>query len=356
MDSVETTTKDGDAIPVSYTLKAFNSFALGKPHIQTIKFVFYRNEDDLVHALKDGSVGAVNSISPIVAKSLTEKGYRVLHTPLPRVLAVFFNQSEAPIFSDSAVRKALTLATDKEAVINKVLAGYGVKLNSPIPPGSANYEADSAETPKAERLTSARNLLTKAGWNFASTTNAWTKKVKKETQTLRFDLATGDADELKAVAQELKTSWEELGAQVTIHVFATGDLKETIVRPRKFDTLFFGQVLGRDGDPYPFWHSSQRLDPGLNVASYVSSRVDKILEGARTETDSVKRAKAYANFRDEVVKDAPAVFMYAPEFLYALPKEVRGVSLGSIIVPAERFLNIYEWYIETNNVWRIFVK
>lgn len=356
MDSIETTTKDGDAIPVSYTLKAFGSFALGTPHIKTIKFVFYRNEDDLVQALRYGSVDAINSISPSIAKELSEKGHRVLHTPLPRVLAVFFNQSEASVFADSAVRKALTLATNKEFIINKVLAGYGVKLDSPVPPGITKNTAAKPEAPRDERLASARNLLAKAGWKWNDASKVWTKKIKKDTQTLSFDLATGDASELKTVAQELKTAWEELGAQVTVHVFATGDLKETIVRPRKFDALFFGQVLGRDGDPYPFWHSSQRLDPGLNIASYANPQVDKILESARVETSPTKRAKAYADFRDEVAKDTPAVFMYAPEFLYLLPEKIRGVSIGSIAVPSERFLNIYEWYIETDNIWKVFTR
>jgi len=355
IDSIETTTKDGDAIPVSYTLKAFSSFTLGKPNIKTIKFVFYRNEDELIQALKSENVDAINSISASSSKELSEKGYQVLHTPLPRVLAVFFNQNEASVFADSSVRKALNLATNKTDIIDKVLAGYGIKLDSPLPPGITNGGKIKPEAPREERLATARTLLTQAGWKLNNTGNTWTKKVKKDTQTLRFDIATGDAKELKTVAQELKASWEELGAQVTVHVFATGDLKETVVRPRKFDALFFGQVLGRDGDPYPFWHSSQRIDPGLNIASYANTRVDKILESARMETDSAKRAKMYTNFRDEIIKDMPAVFMYAPEFLYIMPKEVRGVTFGTIAIPSERFLNIYDWYIETNNVWKIFI-
>ena len=203
-------------------------------------------------------------------------------------------------------------------------------------------------------MASARTLLTKDGWKFATTTNTWTKTVKKVKQTIAFDLATSEAAELKNVSNELQSQWAELGVPVTVRVFATGDLKETIVRPRKFDALFFGQVLGQSGDPYPFWHSSQRLDPGLNIASYVNPRADKTLESARIETDTAKRAKLYATFNDEIAKDTPAIFMYAPEFLYVVPSEVRGFSLGAITVPSERFLNIYEWYINTDSVWKIF--
>lgn len=356
LDKIETATKDGDEIPLSYTLKSFGSFALGEPYVDTIKFVFFRSEEALVQAVKTGSISAINSISPESAQKLRTEGFRIEHTPLPRVLAVFFNQNEQPIFTDLSVRKALALAIDKKGIIDRALWGYGVALDSPLPPGTTGYEGADTEKSHADRLLAARTLLEKAGWKFDNEKKVWTKKTKKEIQTLHFDLATSEATELKTVAQELKTSWEELGVSVTVHVFATGDLKETIVRPRKFDALFFGQVLGFGGDPYPFWHSSQRLDPGLNIASYMNTRVDKILENARVETDTTKRAALYSSFSKEVEKDAPAIFMYAPEFLYVLPSNVHGLTLGSITVPAERFLNVYEWYINTDNVWRIFAK
>lgn len=354
-NSLETVTKDGDKIPVSYTLKSFNDFALGKPNITTIKFVFFRSEEALVQAVKVGSVGAINSISPESAKKLSALSYRIESTPLPRVLAVFFNQVEQPLFADSSVRRALALAVDKNGIIERALSGYGVALDSPLPPGTAGYDVADGEKSHEENLASARAILEKAGWSFASSTNSWTKKVKKETQTLAFELATSEATELKTVAGELKTSWEALGVPVTIRVFATGDLKETIVRPRKFEALFFGQVLGIGGDPYPFWHSSQRLDPGLNIAGYANTKVDKILDDARTETDALNRSKLYLSFSNEITKDSPAVFMYAPEFLYVVPKNLKGISLGSITTASERFLDIHKWYINTDNVWKIFV-
>ncbi|HAT68714.1 MAG: hypothetical protein A2481_03495 [Candidatus Yonathbacteria bacterium RIFOXYC2_FULL_47_9] len=352
--AVKTTTRDGDEVPVSYTLTSFKGFALGKPYISTIKTIFYQSEDDLIKAFKAGDIGSINSISPERAGDLVGSGSRIEHTPLPRVLAVFFNQNQAPIFAELAVRKALALAVDKQAIIDKALAGYGVVIDSPIPPVALGYKDSAPERPRAERLAAARTLLTNAGWKYDETSNTWTKKSKKETLTLHFDLSTSEAPELKTVAQELKTSWEELGVGVDVRVFATGDLKETVVRPRKFDALFFGQVLGRDGDPYPFWHSSQRLDPGLNIASYTNQRADKILDDARTETDHKKRVTYYSSFEDEIAKDVPAVFIYAPEFLYAVPEKVQGLKLGSITIPSERFLNVYEWYIETDNVWKIF--
>lgn len=353
-NSIVTTTKDGDDIPVSYTLKSFDKFALGKPRIDTIKFVFFGNEAELVQALKNGTVGAINSISPENAQKLSSSGYRIERTPLPRVLAVFFNQNEQPLFANASVRKALTLAVDKQATIDSILFGYGVALDSPLPPGTAGYEIAQPEKSHADQLAMARAILIKDGWSFATSTNSWTKTVKKTKQTLAFNLSTSEASELKAVAQNLKTSWGELGVPVNVQVFATGDLKETIVRPRKFDALFFGQVLGLGGDPYPFWHSSQRLDPGLNITSYANTKVDKILDSARVETDELKRSTYYHNFSDEVAKDSPAIFMYAPEFIYVIPQNIHGLKLDAITVPSDRFLNIYEWYADTERIWEVF--
>lgn len=362
---LEITTKDGDEIPLSYTLKSFNDFSLGKPYVSTIKFVFFRSEEALVQAIKTKSVGSINSISPENGSELSSEGFRVERTSLPRMLAVFFNQNEQPIFADSSVRRALSLAVDKQGIINKALLGYGVPLDSPIPPGTLGYiEAASLRPGREsadseaheENLNSARAILKKADWVFATSTNQWTKKSKKETLTLHLNLATSEASELKAVAEEIKVSLLELGVPVNVTVFATGDLKETVVRPRKFEALFFGQVLGLGGDPYPFWHSSQRLDPGLNIASYANAKVDKLLEDARTEESEEKRAKLYGSFNNEIIKDAPAIFMYAPEFLYVFPKDVQGLRMGTITTASDRFLNVYEWYINTDNVWKIFVK
>ncbi len=355
IDSIEITTKDGDDIPVSYTLKAFDKFALGKPNIRTVKIIFYSNENDLVSAFKTGEISALNSISPEWIKDFNKNEYNILHTPLPRVLAVFFNQNQAPIFADISVRKALALALDKQAIIDKALLGYGVAIDSPIPPGVLGYKIHAPEKPRSERLANARAILEKDGWKFDDTTKNWTKKVKKETSILKFSLTTSESPELKTVSNELKTSWAELGVPVEIRVFATGDLKETIVRPRKFDALFFGQVLGRSSDPYPFWHSSQRLDPGLNITSYTNTRVDKILDQARMEIDPVERVKQYGRFKDEIEKDTPSVFLYAPEFLYVITDKVLGILLGGVSVPSERFSNIHKWYMDTDNVWNIFV-
>ena len=142
---------------------------------------------------------------------------------------------------------------------------------------------------------------------------------------------------------------------IDVRVFEHGDLSQNIIRPRKYDSLLFGEVVGRDPDPFAFWHSSQRNDPGLNVAIYANIKVDNILEEARGIEDEVVRAEKYKEFQEEVAKDTPAIFLFSPKFIYITPKNLKGLeAMEKVTIPSERFSMIHQWYKATNKVWKIF--
>ncbi|MBI1999007.1 MAG: hypothetical protein HYS73_01565, partial [Parcubacteria group bacterium] len=74
----------------------------------------------------------------------------------------------------------------------------------------------------------------------------------------------------------------------------------------------------------------------------------------RTILAKDERVELYQKFEEEIKKDVPAIFVYSPDFLYIHPARMRGIAAGTITVPAERFLDVYAWFIETDKVWRIF--
>ena len=192
---------------------------------------------------------------------------------------------------------------------------------------------------------------------FSSSTALWEKKSTKKGQapeTLTFSLATSNAPELKAAAEELKRQWQAIGVPVDLKLFETGDLQQNVICPRKYDTLLFGEVVGPELDFFAFWHSSQRNDPGLNVALYTSTVADKLLESGRSLSDSHERLTKYQEFSDLVTADIGAIFAYSPSFIYIAPTKLKGLELGSITTPSDRFANAYSWYTEVTTVWRIF--
>jgi peptide/nickel transport system substrate-binding protein len=147
-----------------------------------------------------------------------------------------------------------------------------------------------------------------------------------------------------------------MGADVKVEIFEPSDLTQKVIRPRKYDSLLFGNVVGRDLDLYPFWHSSQRNDPGLNIALYTNIKADKALETIRTTSDEAKKLEAYKVFENEILNDIPSVFLYSPDYIYATSEDVHSLEISNITTPSERFMNVHKWYIETEKVWKIFAE
>ncbi len=352
VDRVE---RNSGGIPNFYKLTPFENVSGQTPFIKKLVFRFYPSEDALIGAYNEHSIGSLSGISPEKMLELKTNGSRIISSPLPRVFAVFFNQSQSKVLLNKEVRRALDLVSPKEEIVEKILGGYGTAIDNPLPAGIYSWASiREVELPFEERLEMARALLEKAGWKINSDTGVLEKKSASGTIILSFSISTGDALELRAVASELVAAWEKLGAKIDILVFETGDLNQNVIRPRNFDALLFGEVVGRDADLYPFWHSSQRTDPGLNIALYANNRTDSLLENARSANDPKKIEENYKAFAEELRTDMPAVFLYTPGFLYVVPKKVEAIDLGSLTVSQDRFLGIRDWYIETDRVWKIF--
>lgn len=354
-------------LPTYYALRAFDGYSLGKPFIKNITLNFYQSETELLKAFENGEVSSLSGISPENLKELVDSKNKIAASILPRVFGVFFNQNQAAVFLNKEVREALSVAVDKNRIVNDVLFGHAAVIDSPVPANNRavispeNHTEDSVK-PSAEgsetatRTEKALVILSKNGWVLNSKTGIMEKKKGNNTITLSFSLATGDAAELKRTAELIKEDWEKIGAAVDLKIFEIGDLNQNVIRPRKFDALFFGEIVGREFDFYPFWHSSQRNDPGLNIALYANISADKILENLRLIQDKEERTAKAKEFEALLKTDVPAAFIYSPEFIYVIPEKLQNVRLGELSNPGERFLNVHEWYIETNKVWKFFTE
>lgn len=341
--------KDSAGITSSYLLEPNKKFVLARPFIKKLSLKFYPSEQALLKAFERGEIDSLSAISPQKMTQLKISNSKLKTLTLPRVFGVFFNQNQNPVLAKQEVRQALNLAVNKEQIISQVLAGYGEILESAIPPGVLGHLNLENPEPSIEK---AKEKLNKAGWKYNEEERILEKKSKKETLQLKFSLATSNTPELSQTAQILKSRWEEMGAKVNLEIFEIGGLNQNIIRPREYDALLFGMVVGRDPDPFAFWHSSQRNDPGLNIALYANITVDKLLEQARTTFNPEERKSKYQEFQKELSKDQPAIFLYSPYYLYIIPKFLKGVEAKNITIPSERFSQIHKWHIKTKKIWK----
>ncbi len=355
---VKSVSKDNGGIPTEYNLAVSKKYYKKRAHIDNITFVFFSDEEKAFLALEKGNIESIASLSPEQAKKLDTQLFNLIKTPLPRIFGVFFNQNSNPILAEKTVRQALDLSVDRQDIINNALHGFGSAIDGPLP-----FD-NSVSTNKKSNTELAKSILEKSGWVKNASTGVYEKKGAKNTlQVLTFDLMTADTEDLKLTAQILKDSWTKLGAKVEVKIFDPSELYQNIIRPRKYDALLFGQLIGKDRDLYAFWHSSQRNAPGLNVAMYTNSKADTILDFIRTNGDQKINQEKYKEFEKIIKNDVPAIFIYAPDFIYVLPKTIKNSLvdnfdatkiISNITNPLDRWNSVTDWYINTEKVWKIF--
>lgn len=353
-------TFDTTGAPTEYVLESFRGFTLGEPHLEHITYRMYGSEEELLLAYEAGAIDSFLALSPKTVPAHIMSESQVIEIPLSRVFAVFFNQNHASVLTNAAARSALDAAVDKEALIAQVLQGFGTPLEGPIPPSFA-IELSENGTSTTESSQSAREILAKGGWKFETPNASSSESItetggvwKRGSDSLSLSLATADTPELVETAEAIAALWRAAGIAVSVEVYGLTEFNQQILRPRQYDAALFGEVVGRPLDLFAFWHSSQRNDPGLNLALYTNATADKALAEARAETDRAKRTTLYQTFLAEVERDVPAIFLYSPHIVYVTPTYLHGVSNAALVNPAERFLGVYKWYRDTERVWQIF--
>lgn len=329
----------------SITLRSFKSYSGPTAFIDKIKFIFYRNEDELVRAFQKNKINQINAISGEKAKILEQDGENITSTNLSRIFGIFFNANKQEIFRNKNIAKAIDLSINKKEVVDTVLGGYGQIIDSPIPSKIFNSE-DSTEFDYAANIAEAKSILDREGWVMQENGTR-----TKAGQTLSFSISTGDAIELQKAVGVIQKNLKEVGISVDIKVFEIGNLNQSVIRPREYEALFFGQIVSSESDLFAFWHSSQRNDPGLNISSYTNSKVDGLLERIISSTNQEEKNKHFKDLEDEIKKDYPAVFIYSPDFIYLTDERVQNINIDKITLPSERLSHINDWYIRTEKVW-----
>jgi peptide/nickel transport system substrate-binding protein len=335
-------TKDKTGTIKKFHLVANQEYAFGRPHIDSLSVTFYDTPEDLVQAYKDNDVDTVGGIPIGDKESLQSANSQVLSIGLPRYDALFINSNNNTYLRPDAVRQALSHAIKKSELVEKVLLGNGVVVNSPLVPGSLGYTADV--TVYGYDVEKAKALLTDDGWKFKD--GRWFKDKDK----LIVEIVTADTAENRAVAEMIKGYWEAIGIEVVIVNAPVAELQQTHIRERKYQALLFGEVIGADPDLYPFWHSTQIADPGLNLTSFSDDDLDQLLEEARQTTDPAKRAAKQTEISKLLAKELHAIFLYSPQYLMAVRDKIQGVALTTITIPADRFNDVQNWYIKTKRV------
>lgn len=383
--------KDSSGNVKSYSLTANKNYYGQKPYLKEIVFKFYTDSAEALSALNNNDVDGLSVLAKEDKTTLIARNSLNLHNlGLPRLRAVFFNQEKNIFLKDVKIRQALSFATPRQEIIDKVLGGEARPVYGPIMDNSFAYNStlekydfnlsraasllDSAGlkkeviTPeevaslkaKQEQATTSKDVLTSeektkvslgAGqWLYRETAAVKDKKGKELTPAFKtyliIKLTSIDNDDAK-IAELIKNNWEKIGVKTEVVSVSVKEIQSSAVKPKNYEALLFTEAVGNDPDAYVFWHSTQAGAEGLNLSNYKNEEVDKTLEEGRLTSNKEERAADYKKFQELLNADAPAIFLYSSYYIYPQNKKIKGFTTKNVTVPSDRFSGVSEWYMKT---------
>lgn len=316
-----------------------------RPWIRAIDVHVYQNEEAAVSAFKRRTIDIASGLKAESADLFTSnRNVTTWSEPLPRVFALFLNGTKVKALSDNSVRQALNIAIDRDALVRETLGGYGTAIDQLLP--LTDHKAPAPVNPDT-----AIQILEKSGWKVNPATGIRSKSIGGQSVNLSFAIATASTPELADAARLIADQLQPLGFDVSVQVFDLGTLDRDLIRPRAYDALLFGHVYRHDTDAYAFWHSSQRTDPGLNIAHYADPRVDRALERAFASNDESVRAAVYQEVSTRLDADHPAIALYQPNHVTIARHNLQGRTARTLVIPSDRFTDITSWFVRSDTRW-----
>ena len=295
---------------VSIKLEAFDKFWGGAPKLSKLEYRFISEPSTAIAELQAGRVdilfGGNVPINMIPTINANPK-LKVVSVPGPTVYSLRFN-TKTGITKDVRVRKALTMAVDREAIIKSILGGQAGSISSFQ--GALSFGFNPALKVVPYDPKGAKALLKKAG-------------VKSGTP-VQIDIRSGNATFLE-VSQAVASYLKQVGINATIKPYESNYFLNDIVPPGKtgemFQQAWGGWTLDFDNTAYSMYHTGEKWNP------YDSDpKLDAMLESQRSITDRAKREEILQSIAAYTVDNTFEMLLYNLNEIFALNTRVKNFT------------------------------
>ncbi len=227
-------------------------------------------------------------------------------------------------FKNPKVREAISLSIDRQELIDILFFGHGQICNGPFMPGTFAYD-ESIKAPK-QNIKKAKELLKEAGHS--------------EKNPLVFEIITNSNNPTRVyAAQILQHQLRKSGIKVRIRTMEWQAFLNTVVIPREFEAVVLAWSIPLMPDAYSVWHSEGMKKGGFNLVNYKNKKVDALIKKAEKIIDRDKIGVIYKEISREIIKDNPYLFLYIPNTIDVVNKDIKNVSQSIIGVSH----NLIDW-------------
>lgn len=296
-------------------LEKNSDYWAGAPYLDRVIMTVVTDSQARMAAIRSGEADLVLEMDPDQAGTYRQDpNISVVFQPSPMSWVWMLNCREGPT-ANKTVRQALNYAWNREALVKDLLLDLSTPAISPAPPN--NPASPPSVAPYTYDPAKAKQLLTAAGYpnGFSMTLMYGQRGTNDQVNTLI-------QSDFRKIGVDVKL--EKLEYAAFLAIFARG-------LPAGYGA---GQTFWTTSAQLGQWLEtvfSSKFQPpqGNNRNWYSSPEVDRLLDAARPIADPAKSAEAYRKVLDQVVEDAPWVWMYHDKNPLAVRKRVRGLDIGS---------------------------
>jgi peptide/nickel transport system substrate-binding protein len=310
----------------------------GRASIDRIIMRFIPDINAAVTELLTGEGDLIPKLSPSLTKNITaSKNAKVYHGPRVRPAWIAWNTRKAP-GNDVKVRRAISMAIDRDAITKALFGNVGEAATSPIP--SVLREHTPSVRPLTYDTVAARKLLEEDGWRDTNGDHI----VDRNGQPLHIDVDFISSDQTRRdVLVAMQSMLLKIGVDLAPHAYESttwvGRLKAG-----DYTASFWGWgwgpgVAGPNAEAV--FHSRSIPPNGANFAAYRNARVDALIDSTLVITDTARARGVWSELEQILIDDAVYAPIYLDPELFAVDSRFQNVKFRGI----EWVEDVPYWYI-----------
>ncbi len=312
----------------------------GRPYLDTYVYRVVPDESTLLNELLAGSVDVFVAPRPDQARQiLADEDLKLVSAPFRDFVFAGWN-ARRPQLADARVRRALTLGTDRQQIVDALLEGYGRVANSTLLPAHWAYDSLQASALPYDPA-AARALLDEAGWSDRDGDGV---REGPGGTRLAIELLYNQGNQArKRIAEIMQMQLRDIGVEVTPQVLEWGALIDKISNPQDRD--FDGVVLAWVGefrvDDTGLFHSAHVDGPNAYSGTR-NPELDRLLDTLGVITDREAAIPLWRRYEQVLAQEQPYTFLYFRDRLMGVRRTVQGMVLDA----RGEWVNVRDWWVQ----------
>lgn len=319
-------------------LEANPDYFKGRPNIDQFTAKPFADQNIMTQALTYNAIDMIVLVNPRNIPELQGDKRFVLQPYNALSYSFFGYNSRNPMLNDKRVRKAFTLAINRNEMLRSFFNNQGTVISGPFAPGSWAYNLDVKPDPYDPKKAEA--LLTEAGFTKGGD-GIMTKDGKRLELSLKVPIAK-ESESVKRVVLAFKNYLKKVGAEINVDFMEWQSWKEAVFSTHEFDIVYASWVFDDSADISSLFHSAEIGSWKNNFGGYASADVDSLIVESKLTLDHEKRRTIYRKLHKVLNDEAPYTFLWTLTNYAAYHSKLRRVEIH----PYKFFSFADDWFVK----------